>query len=78
MKYLQISQSTETGKKHSLSIAQHNIQERRAETKLLEFSRPNKLLEMASPDETLVKRLNELAKKYPFCAYRKNKKHDPL
>jgi len=31
-----------------------------------------------APTETIVIKLNELAKKRPFCCYLKNRKYDPL
>jgi hypothetical protein len=32
----------------------------------------------AAAAETTIIKLNELAKKRPFCCYLKNRKHDPL
>jgi hypothetical protein len=32
----------------------------------------------APPDENTVRKLNELARKQPFCALHRVKKHDPL
>jgi hypothetical protein len=36
------------------------------------------VLENAATAETIVIKLNELAKKRPFCCYLKNRKYDPL
>lgn len=30
------------------------------------------------PDEEIIKRLNEIAREYPFCVFYKEKSHDPL
>ena len=30
------------------------------------------------PDEEVIRKLNEIAKEYPFCVFYKEKSHDPL
>jgi hypothetical protein len=57
-----------------------------AAKKSLSFVRPTDsaqpvempLLQFSGATRDTVKKLNELAKKHPFCSYYKARKHDPL